>query len=173
MVSQGLLQAPVFSLYLKRNISLEAADGRESHLTLGGANPDFFTGDFIFADLTVPDKWQFKIDRIQVLNGSDTLLESECQVEVQFNSALIGGPYLEVDVLNTKLGATRITMSGPYQMYTFECSEVDNLPDVEFVINGKTLSLSNIDYVVKEEEEEEEEDDDDDDDDDDCDSEGY
>ncbi|GFO36831.1 cathepsin d [Plakobranchus ocellatus] len=106
MVSQGLLQAPVFSLYLKR---------------------------------------------IQMFNGSDTLLESECQVEVVSNSAMIDGPYPEVNVLNTKLGATRTIIQGPYEVYTFECSEVDNLPDVEFVINGKTLTLSSKDYVVKDE----------------------
>ncbi|GFO42855.1 cathepsin d [Plakobranchus ocellatus] len=146
MVSQGLLQAPVFSLYLKR---LGTTGGRESHLTLGGANPDFFTGDFIFADLSVHDKWQFKIDRIKVLNSTDTLCESECQVEVFSYGAMIYGPYPEVNVLNTKLGATRIDRQGPYEVYTFECSEVDSLPDVEFVINGKTLSLSSKDYVVK------------------------
>ncbi|GFO36826.1 cathepsin d-like aspartic protease [Plakobranchus ocellatus] len=146
MVSQGLLQAPIFSLYLKR---LGIDGGRESHLTLGGVNPDFFTGDFIFADLTAPDKWQFKIDRIQLMNGADTLLESESQVEIVSNSAMIDGPYREVNLLNTKLGATRIVVPGAYEMYTFECSEVDNLPDVEFVINGKTLSLSSKDYVIK------------------------
>ncbi|GFO17403.1 cathepsin d [Plakobranchus ocellatus] len=35
--------------------------------------------------------------------------------------------------------------------YEFDCSEVDSLPDVEFLIKGKKLSLSSKDYVVKEE----------------------
>ncbi|GFO17639.1 cathepsin d, partial [Plakobranchus ocellatus] len=58
MVSQGLVQAPVFSIYLNRY----GSSGPDSVLTLGGTNPYYFEEDFIFADLTVPHRWQFKID---------------------------------------------------------------------------------------------------------------
>ncbi|GFO20534.1 cathepsin d [Plakobranchus ocellatus] len=148
MVSQGLLQAPVFSLYLKR---LGTDGGRESHLTLGGANPHFFRGDFIFTDLTEPDKWRFKIDRIEMLNGAYILWVSEGEVEVRSNFAMIEGPYAEVHLINKKLGATLMDVPGMYSVYEFNCSEVDSLPDVDFFIDyGKILSLSSKDYVVKE-----------------------
>ncbi|GFO36818.1 cathepsin d-like aspartic protease [Plakobranchus ocellatus] len=59
MVNQGLVQAPVFSFYLKRI----HPGGRRSHITFGGVNPDFYTGDFTYVNLSVPNKWQFKLDR--------------------------------------------------------------------------------------------------------------
>ncbi|GFN91302.1 cathepsin d (lysosomal aspartyl protease) [Plakobranchus ocellatus] len=62
---------------------------------------------------------------------------------------MLVGPYADVDRLNAKLGAKNSSLSGPYVLYEFDCSEVDNLPDVEFIINGKKLSLSSKDYVVK------------------------
>ncbi|GFO20531.1 cathepsin d [Plakobranchus ocellatus] len=149
MVSQGLLQAPVFSLYLKR---LGTNGDRESHLTLGGANPDFFTGDFIFVDLTEPDKWRFKIDRIEMLNGASTLMVSEHEVEVRSNFEMIEGPYPDMYQLNQRLGATLMDKPGPYNVYEFNCSEVDSLSDVDFIINEKILSLSSKDYVIKKKE---------------------
>ncbi|GFO36822.1 cathepsin d [Plakobranchus ocellatus] len=148
MASRRILQAPVFSLYFKKE---EATGGCEARLTLGGVNPDFYTGEFIFANLTEPDEWRFEIDRIQLLNGADTLWESDCQMEVDSNSAMIEGPHLDVHLLNTRLGATRMAYPGPYNVYEFDCSEVDSLPEVEFLIRGKKLSLSSKDYVVKEE----------------------
>ncbi|GFO48489.1 lysosomal aspartic protease, partial [Plakobranchus ocellatus] len=94
----------------------EATGGCEARLTLGGVNPDFYTGEFIFANLTEPDEWRFEIDRIQLLNGADTLWESDCQMEVDSNSAMIEGPHLDVHLLNTRLGATRMAYPGPYNV---------------------------------------------------------
>ncbi|GFO20544.1 cathepsin d [Plakobranchus ocellatus] len=122
---------------------------RPSYLTLGGANPDFFTGDFTFANLTVPLKWKFRIDRIQLFNGEYTFSDGGCQAEIKPTSPMLVGPYAEVDRLNAKLGAQKSSAPTPYVMYEFDCSNVDNLPDVEFIINGETLSLSSKDYVVK------------------------
>ncbi|GFO23140.1 cathepsin d [Plakobranchus ocellatus] len=191
MVIQGLLDAPVFSLYLKRlgtdggresHLTLGGANpdfftgvfqfanltepdlwrfeidrlgtdgGRESHLTLGGANPDFFTGVFQFASLTEPDLWRFEIDRIETLNGSSTLWVSEYEVEVRSNFEMIEGPYPDMHLLNKRLGATLMDTPGLYNVYEFNCSEVDSLLDVDFFLDrGKKLSLSSKDYVVKEE----------------------
>ncbi|GFO36819.1 cathepsin d [Plakobranchus ocellatus] len=146
MVSQGLLPAPVFSFYLSREE--EEEDGHGSTLTLGGANPDFFRGNFKFANLTAPDRWQFKMDRVQLPNGADTFGESGCEAEVVSTSSAILGPYTDVYYLNTKLGAKQILAPGPY-MYEFDCSKVDWLPDVEFILNGEKLALSSKDYVIK------------------------
>ncbi|GFO35137.1 cathepsin d, partial [Plakobranchus ocellatus] len=58
MVSQELLPAPVFSFYLNR----DNTDDRDSVLILGGTNAEYYTGEFTFADLIVPNSWNFWLD---------------------------------------------------------------------------------------------------------------
>ncbi|GFO45660.1 cathepsin d-like aspartic protease [Plakobranchus ocellatus] len=58
MVIQRLLPASVFSLYLNR---FNMGD-RDSVLTLGGINPDYYSGVFVYAPLTSPNYWQFRLD---------------------------------------------------------------------------------------------------------------
>ncbi|GFO43114.1 lysosomal aspartic protease [Plakobranchus ocellatus] len=60
MLSQGLVRAPVFSFYLS---SLKKTpDGAGSVLILGGTNPDLYTGNLTYVDLTLAQFWQFKMD---------------------------------------------------------------------------------------------------------------
>ncbi|GFO20608.1 cathepsin e [Plakobranchus ocellatus] len=72
MVGQGLLRTPVFSIYISR---LGRGD-RPSYLTLGGANPVFFTGDFTFVDLTVPQRLHGGIGEKKPHIRTDTLIYS-------------------------------------------------------------------------------------------------
>ncbi|GFN84957.1 cathepsin d [Plakobranchus ocellatus] len=143
MFYQRLLPAPIFSFYLNRFNSSDP----DSVLTLGGTNPDYYTGDFTFANLTVPNVWKFKIDRVQLSNNTGIFNGWGCQAIVNSSTPLIIGPKEEVDVLNRKLGGTPFL--GDPTMYELDCSEVESLPDVEFIVNGKKLSLSSKDYVVK------------------------
>ncbi|GFN84942.1 cathepsin d [Plakobranchus ocellatus] len=73
MVSQGLLEAPVFSIYLNRY----GFRGPDSVLTLGGTNPYYCEEEFRFVDLTVPHRWQFKIDRIDPISARNGVLSLE------------------------------------------------------------------------------------------------
>ncbi|GFO36764.1 cathepsin d [Plakobranchus ocellatus] len=145
MVSRGLVRAPVFSFYMDR---MEAG-GSTSRLTLGGVNPHLYTGDFTYVDLTAPNKWQFKIDRVQLFSGMEIFSESGCQAEVDSTCAMIIGPRMDVIPLNIKLGARPVSMPGPFEMFEFDCSSLDILPAVQFIINGQKLSLSSEDYVIK------------------------
>ncbi|GFO36751.1 cathepsin d [Plakobranchus ocellatus] len=145
MVSQGLVQAPVFSFYINRM----GADDRQSRLTLGGVNPEYYTGDFTYVNLTGRDKWQFKMDRVQLLGGMEIFSENGCQAVMDSTSTMIIGPRRDVIPLNIKLGGRPVSMPGPYEMFEFDCSSLDNLPVVQFIINGKKLSLLSEDYVIK------------------------
>ncbi|GFO36766.1 cathepsin d-like aspartic protease [Plakobranchus ocellatus] len=112
MVIRGLVQAPVFSFFMNR---METG-GRTSRLTLGGVNPNLYTGDFTYVDLTALDKWQFKMDRLQLFSGMEIFSESGCQAEVDSTCAMIIGPRMDVIPLNIKLGARPVPMPGPYEM---------------------------------------------------------
>ncbi|GFO01801.1 cathepsin d [Plakobranchus ocellatus] len=143
MVKQELLPAPVFSFYLNRF----ASNDRTSVLTLGGTNPDYYTGNFTFVDLALPNSWQFKIDRIQLSNRARVLNRNGHQAIADSSTSLIIGPLEEVHKLNTMLGG--VPLLGHPKMFLLDCSKVDRLPDVEFIVNGQKLSLSSKDYVLK------------------------
>ncbi|GFN84929.1 cathepsin d-like aspartic protease [Plakobranchus ocellatus] len=153
MVSQGLVPAPVFSIYLNRY----GSGSPDSVLTLGGANPEYCEENFTFADVTEHHRWQFEIDKVQLSSG-DGIFTSGRQAVIDSRTSFIVGPMREVHVLNTQLGGKLFPghpglLSNSYvYKYKFDCSEVDDLPDVEFIVNGKKLSLSSRDYVVKTEE---------------------
>ncbi|GFN84923.1 cathepsin d [Plakobranchus ocellatus] len=207
MVSQGLLPAPVFSFYFNRYDS----DGPGSVLTLGGTNPEYYTGDFTFANLSMPDRWQFKMDKVQFNNSGDIAYRKNCQAVIDTTSSFVVGPSQDVALLHNWFGAKRpegypylvstsslrslteirvqFNNSGdiayrkncqavidttssfvvgpshdvallhnwfgakppegyPY-LYSFERHQLDGLPDVEFFVSGKKLSLTSKDYVVK------------------------
>ncbi|GFN84843.1 cathepsin d [Plakobranchus ocellatus] len=143
LVNQGLLPAPVFSFYLNK---LDIP-GPDSVLTLGGTNPEYYTGDFTFINLTATDRWQFEIDdfRVKLSNGDVLFMGSGSPAVVDSSTSLIFGPMEEVDVLNRKLGAK--PLPGHLGLFEFDCSELDSLPDFEFYVNGQKLSISSKDYV--------------------------
>ncbi|GFO39758.1 cathepsin-d [Plakobranchus ocellatus] len=60
MVSQKLIPAAVFSFYFTKRKSADAG----SILTLGGTNPDLYTGNFTFIPVTVPGFWGFWMENV-------------------------------------------------------------------------------------------------------------
>ncbi|GFO43685.1 hypothetical protein PoB_007019000 [Plakobranchus ocellatus] len=144
MLKQGVVSAPIFSFYLN---GLYKTNSHDSVVTLGGTNPDYYTGDFTFVDLTAPDQWKFDMDKVQLSNGAATFCTPGCEAMVDSGSSLISGPAHDVDILNKKLGG--VILPGPNKMYVLDCSQLDNLPDVEFILNGRKLSLTSRDYVLR------------------------
>ncbi|GFO02158.1 cathepsin d [Plakobranchus ocellatus] len=144
MMMRKLLPAPVFSLFLNRFNS----DDPDSTLTLGGTNPDHYSGKFVYTPLTEPNRWRFKVEGIQIANHDEVICSTGFQAELDSGTPLIQGPLQEVDDLHSMLGA-KPHRDWP-RRYSFDCSEVDSLPDVGFIVNGKILPLSSKDYVIKE-----------------------
>ncbi|GFO02162.1 cathepsin d (lysosomal aspartyl protease) [Plakobranchus ocellatus] len=144
MVWQQLLPDRVFSLFLNRYY----ADGPESTLTLGGTNPDYYSGEFVYTPLTAPNRWQFKMEGIRIANHDGVINSTGFQAELDTGTPFIQGPRKVVDALHSMLGAK--AHQGWPRTYSFDCSEVDSLPDVGFILNGLILPLTSKDYVIKE-----------------------
>lgn len=139
MISQGLVPEPVFSFYLSRNTS--SPSGGE--IIFGGSDPDKYRGEFTYVPVTRPAYWQFTMDSISV-NGV-AFCANSCQAIADTGTSLIAGPKDEVNSLNQKIGATRMPM-GQYQI---DCSIIDTLPEIEFMIAGKSFSLTGAEYVLQ------------------------
>lgn len=142
MIAQGLVQDPVFSFWLSRNPS--APQGGE--IIFGGSDPAHYTGDITWVPVTRKAYWQFEVDSVQISNDSaGSLCEGGCQMIADTGTSMIAGPIAEIKRLNTLIGAVPF-MSGEYYV---DCSKIDTMPDVSFVIGGKSFSLTAKEYVLQ------------------------
>lgn len=147
MLSQKLVQEPVFSFYLNRNQS-ESPGGE---ILFGGVDPNHFVGDIIYTPLTNQGYWQFKMGSVSVLTGDSdadsvtVACSGGCQAIADTGTSLIVGPLDEIDKINKLLGATQISR-GEYQISDCNLRE---MPDVIITIEGHEFPLTPEQYVLQ------------------------
>ncbi|CAG9863992.1 unnamed protein product [Phyllotreta striolata] len=131
---------PAFSFYLDRN-----PDGQTGgELTIGGADPQYYKGEFTYIPVTRQAYWQVQMDKINI--GSSAFCADSCDAIVDTGTSLLVGPSDEIDGINEAIGATMDTFVGAY---TVDCDRLSSLPDIDFVLNGKTFTLKGEDYILK------------------------
>ncbi|XP_040918639.1 napsin-A [Toxotes jaculatrix] len=136
-----LLPQNVFSFYISRDQT--AAVGGE--LILGGTDPQYYTGDLHYVNVTRKAYWQIKMNGVEV--GSQlTLCKAGCQAIVDTGTSFLVGPREEIRALQKVIGALPLLMGE----YFIDCKKIPSLPVISFNIGGKMLNLTGEDYVVKE-----------------------
>ncbi|XP_037544794.1 napsin-A [Nematolebias whitei] len=136
-----LLPQNLFSVYISRDPA--AALGGE--LVLGGIDPEYYTGDLHYFNVTRKAYWQISMDRVDVGNQL-TLCKAGCQAIVDTGTSLMVGPAAEIKALHKAIGALPLVMGE----YFVNCSKIPSLPVVSFNIGGKMFNLTGEDYILKE-----------------------
>lgn len=134
MIDQGLISEPVFAFYLQEDPSLDG------ELVIGAIDENHFTGDLVDVPLTNETYWEVSLDGIAV--GGKVVGSQKAIVDS--GTSLIAGPPDQVEEIALRVGAKK---SGP--LYIVNCTDIDNLPELEFTIAGKKFTLSSSDYVMQ------------------------
>ncbi|CAH8821307.1 unnamed protein product [Trichobilharzia szidati] len=139
MIRQNLLDSPVFSFYLNRNAS--ASLGGE--LMIGGIDKKYYTGEINYVDLKEKSYWLFQMDKL-ILSDTAVCLDG-CLAIADTGTSMIAGPTEEITEINKKIGGTYL----PGGIYSIPCDRINNLPKIDFLINGRNMTLDPTDYIMK------------------------
>jgi hypothetical protein len=128
MVEGGALEKPFFGVFFGN-------EGESSEISFGEYKHDKMAEEMFWAKVTQPGYWQVKMEDIAIKNERLKVCTGSCQVAVDTGTSLLAGPSHVVDVLVNKLQVSD------------DCSNLNKLPDLGFIVEGHTLSLKPEDYV--------------------------
>jgi len=139
-VDIGVIKKPEFAFYLAKDAS--ASPGGE--LTLGGADPKYYSGNFTYTPVTIPGYWQFAVDSLVV--GSQTV-GTDLKAIADTGTSLLTGPKAAVAQLVKLIpGLTGLPGTGEY---IADCSKIADMPTLTFTIAGETFNLTGEDYILQ------------------------
>lgn len=135
MVSQKLVDEPVFAFYLQSDASAQG------ELVFGGIDNSHFTGDLVNVPLTSETYWQVSLDKMTY--GSESVASSQKAI-IDSGTSLLAGPKDVVDALAKKAGATLVAG----KEWTIDCAKAATLPSLTVTLGGKDFVLEGSDYVL-------------------------
>ncbi|GCC34021.1 hypothetical protein chiPu_0012494 [Chiloscyllium punctatum] len=144
MMAQGLVNLPIFSVYLSRNPNDESG----SEIVFGGFDSSHFTGELHWIPVTNKGYWQIQLDGVKV-GGTVLFCENGCKAIVDTGTSLLTGPTKSINALQNTIGA----VSSRNGMYSIDCDYLSSMPDVTFTIGGVDYVLPPQAYTLQEEDE--------------------
>lgn len=137
LVQQGKIDNPVFAFYLP------STDGGRGELTIGGINPQHYTGEITWVPLISETYWEAEL--VSMTSGGRTISKSNKAV-LDTGTSLLAGPSAEVKAFASSIGATPFFLNP--QEYTIDCDKANTLPPIEINIGGYTMELKGSEYVI-------------------------
>jgi len=132
LVESGVLDQSLFGVFFGN-------DGETSEITFGSYKQDQMATELFWAPVTIPGYWQVAMDDITLDNKNLGLCSGQhkCQVAVDTGTSLLAGPTEVVNALVEKLQVAD------------DCSNLQSLPDLGFIVGDHILNLKPEDYVAE------------------------
>uniref|UniRef100_A0A3Q3QAB6 Peptidase A1 domain-containing protein n=1 Tax=Monopterus albus TaxID=43700 RepID=A0A3Q3QAB6_MONAL len=137
MIAQNLLNADIFAFYLSRG-------GQQgSELSFGGVDTNMYQGQIYWTPVTSETYWQIGVQGFQI-NGQETGWCSQgCQSIVDTGTSSLTAPSQLLGNIMQAIGA----QENQYGNYMVDCSQINNLPTLSFVVSGVALPLPPSAYI--------------------------
>eukprot|EP00929_Paragymnodinium_shiwhaense_P036884 TRINITY_DN1971_c0_g3_i1.p1 TRINITY_DN1971_c0_g3~~TRINITY_DN1971_c0_g3_i1.p1 ORF type:complete len:388 (-),score=129.08 TRINITY_DN1971_c0_g3_i1:74-1237(-) len=135
MVSQKLVDEPVFAFYLQKDASAQG------ELVFGGIDKSHYTGELVKVPLISETYWEVSLDK--AVFGDDTVVTQQKAI-IDSGTSLLAGPTDAVKKLADKVGAKLIAG----KEYTVDCSKVSTLPKLTITLGGHDFELEGSDYTI-------------------------
>ncbi|KAH8341445.1 hypothetical protein KR059_007397 [Drosophila kikkawai] len=140
LLSQNLIDTPVFSVYLNRNASDPNNGGQ---LLLGGSDPILYKGCITYVPISNTGYWQIPVARFSL--GTTTLF-TKFEAIVDIGTSLICVPSNAIGTINQKLEIEALDAKDG--VYIVPCSKVSSLSDITVNIGRKDFTLKPSDYIL-------------------------
>lgn len=130
LVESGVLSQSLFGVFFGN-------EGEQSEITFGSYKSEQMATELFWAPVTIPGYWQVAMDDITLDNKNLGLCSGthKCQVAVDTGTSLLAGPSEVVSALVEKLQVAD------------DCSNLQSLPDLGFIVGDHILNLKAEDYV--------------------------
>jgi len=137
-IKQNKVDQPIFAFYL--------GDLKPGELTFGGYDSSKFEGELKYVKLEAATYWEITMDSIQAGDyKKEATDDDKITAIIDSGTSLITGPKAEISKLATSIGAKANIMGE----YTIDCAKVDDIPDVEFTIDGTKYSIPGPKTVIQ------------------------
>lgn len=132
LVGAGVLAEGLFGVFFGN-------EGEQSEITFGSYKKEQMATEVFWAPVTVPGYWQVAMEDITINNKNQGLCgpKQKCQVAVDTGTSLLAGPSEVVSALVEKLQVAD------------DCSNLQSLPDLGFIVGDHVLNLKPEDYVAE------------------------
>lgn len=132
LVTSGVLHEGLFGVFFGN-------EGEQSEITFGSYKKEQMATELFWAPVTVPGYWQVAMSDVTLDNKNLGLCGAggghNCQVAVDTGTSLLAGPTDVVALLVEKLQVAD------------DCSNLQSLPDLGFIVGDHILNLKAEDYV--------------------------
>ncbi|XP_045672975.1 pepsin B [Phyllostomus hastatus] len=140
MLQQGQLTQPVFSFYFSRQPTYQYG----GELVLGGVDPRLYSGQIVWAPVTRELYWQIGIQEFVIGNQATGWCSQGCQAIVDTGTFLLAVPQQYMGSFLQATGAQQ-AQNGDFVV---DCSSVQSLPTITFIISGAQFPLPPSAYVL-------------------------
>jgi hypothetical protein len=140
MIKQGLLDEPLFGVYMTR-VEKDGDVGGE--ITLGGTDSSKYTGAITWQPVTQQLYWMMKMDGVKV--GTTSVMPATgYKVISDTGTSLLAGPSTAISKIASALGGT---YQSQYGLYFVDCNTSNRTP-ISLVFQGKSFDISADSYIL-------------------------
>ncbi|KAJ8779973.1 hypothetical protein J1605_012009 [Eschrichtius robustus] len=140
MLQEGALTSPVFSFYLSSQQGSQ--DG--GAVIFGGVDSSLYTGQIYWAPVTQELYWQIGIEEFLIGDQATGWCSQGCQAIVDTGTSLLTVPQQFMSSLLQATGANE----DQYGQFLVDCSNIQSLPTLTFIINGVQFPLPPTSYIL-------------------------